>query len=131
MSMNDLLSDMLTRIRNGQQAKLARITCPYSGLCANVLDVLKREGYIREWRALEDGNKKSLEIELKYHEGVAVIHKLKRISTSGRRQYTPIADLKPFFNGLGVVILSTAKGVLSDHEARQQNVGGEVLCAVF
>lgn len=131
MAMNDLLSDLLTRIRNGQQAKLAQIDAPYSGLSANVLEVLKREGYIRDWRATEDGNKKSLEIELKYHEGQPVIHELKRVSTPGRRQYTAVSKIKPFFNGLGVVILSTSKGVISDHEARQHNVGGEVLCAVF
>lgn len=131
MAMNDLLSDLLTRIRNGQQAKLAQIDAPYSGLSANVLEVLKREGYIRDWRMIEESNKRSLEIELKYHEGQPVIHELKRVSTPGRRQYTAVSKIKPFFNGLGVVILSTSKGVISDHEARQHNVGGEVLCAVF
>ena len=131
MAMNDLLSDMLTRIRNGQSARLASVTAPYSKLLANTLAVLKREGFIRDYRETADGNKKSLEIELKYHQGVPVISRIARVSRPGRREYSPIATLKRVSNGLGIAILSTSKGVLADHEARAQNVGGEVLCTVF
>jgi len=130
--MNDLLSDMTTRIRNGQRARLTKITCPYSKLLMNVLDVLKREGYIRDYSQFDEAvGRPSIEIELKYHEGEPVIREIKRVSTPGRRQYTPISALKSFYSGLGVVILSTSRGVLSDHEARHQNVGGEVLCSVY
>ncbi len=132
MSMNDLLSDMLARIRNGQSAKLAQITCPFSNLLESVLDVLKREGYIRDYRKVEQSaGRNILEIELKYHEGQGVIQELKRASKPGRREYSSIKALKQFYNGLGISIISTSRGVLSDYEARQQNVGGEVLCVVF
>lgn len=132
MSMNDLLSDMLTRIRNGQNARLSVITCPASKLLSNVLDVLKREGYIRDWRQVEArAGVSELEIELKYFEGEPVIRELKRISKPGRRKASAIKDLPRFNNGLGIAILSTSKGVMSDFEARQANVGGEVLCSVF
>ncbi len=131
MSMNHLLADMLTRIRNGQQARLARISCPYSGLLANVLDVLKREGYIREWKRIEEEGRPSLEIELKYYEGKPVIQAVRCISSPGRRVYESIKKLKAVHNGLGISVLSTSKGVVSDHEARNLNVGGEVLCSVF
>jgi small subunit ribosomal protein S8 len=132
MAMNDLLSDMLTRIRNGQAARLATVSAPYSGLSANVLEVLKREGYIRDWRKEEEHKgRATLEIELKYYEGTPVIKEIARVSKPGRRDYSAIAALKQFYNGLGTIILSTSKGVLADHEARQQNVGGEVLCRVF
>ena len=131
MSMNDLLSDMLARIRNAQNAKLSSISCPFSNLLANVLEVLKREGFIRDWRALEDGNKRSLEIELKYHEGQPVMKLLKRVSSPGRRHYSSASDLQPVYNGLGMAILSTDQGVISDNDARIANVGGEVLCYVF
>lgn len=132
MSMNDLLSDMLTRIRNGQSARLAQVNAPASNVCAGVLDVLKREGFIRDYRKVEEQKGRAmLEIELKYHEGQPVIQELKRVSKPGRRNYSAIKSLQQFYNGLGISILSTSKGVLSDHEARQQNVGGEVLCCVF
>lgn len=132
MAMNDLLSDMITRIRNGQRARLSKIQSPYSNLLSNVCEVLKREGYIRDWRAMEPKpGQRMLEVELKYHEGVAAIKEIARISKPGRREYSPISDLTPFYNGLGIKILSTSKGVFSDFEARQQNVGGEVLCRVF
>jgi len=132
MAMNDLLSDMVTRIRNGQRARLSKVQAPYSKLLANVCDVLKREGYIRDWRELESApGRRMLEVELKYHEGEAAIKEITRIAKPGRREYSPISDLTPFYNGLGIKILSTSKGVFSDFEARQQNVGGEVLCRVF
>jgi small subunit ribosomal protein S8 len=132
MAMTDTLADMLTRIRNGQSANLFTVTSPYSKLRENVLDVLKREGYIRDYHKIaNDNNKAELKIELKYVDGVAVIKEISKISKPGRRQYSKIADLKKFYNGLGIAILSTPKGVMSDYEARQNNVGGEVLCSVF
>jgi len=131
MAMNDPLGDLLTRIRNGQKARMTSVTSPSSRLRANVLDVLKREGYIRNFSV--DGSKPGGEItvELKYHEGEPVIREINRISTPGRRVYSRISDLPRYFNGLGISILSTPRGVLSDSEARAQNVGGEILCRVF
>lgn len=131
MAMNDLLSDMLTRIRNGQHAGHAKVSSQYSKVLANVCEVLKREGYIKDWKATGAANKPELEIQLKYHEGEAVIKQLKRISRPGRRHYSSIDLLPKINNGLGISILSTSQGVMSDHEARQRNVGGEVLCSVF
>ena len=131
MAMNDLLSDMLTRIRNGQNAHLTSIKAPYSKLLANVCEVLKKEGYIKDWAKGGDDKKPQLEITLKYFEGEPVIKKLKRVSRPGRREYSPINLLPKINNGLGISILSTSSGVMSDYEARQKNVGGEVLCSVF
>lgn len=131
MAMNDLLSDMLARIRNGQNAHLTTIKAPYSKLLANVCEVLKNEGYILDWKKAGSEQKPELEITLKYYEGVPVIKKLKRISTPGRRHYSPINDLPKVNNGLGISIISTSSGVMSDYQARQRNVGGEVLCSVF
>lgn len=132
MSMNDLLSDMLTRIRNGQRAHLSKITCPASNLLLNVLAVLKKEGYIVDFAKKEAvAGKAEIEIELKYYEGEAVIKEINRISTSGRRSYSKIKALPNYYNGLGIAILSTPKGVMSDYDARLANVGGEVLCSVF
>lgn len=131
MAMNDLLSDMIARIRNGQKARLAHVICHYSKLSANVLEVLKTDGYIRDYAVIEDGNKKDIRVDLKYHEGEPVIKEIVRESTPGRRLYSSISDLPKFFNGLGIAIVSTSKGVMSDFEARSANVGGEVLCSVF
>lgn len=131
MSMNDLLSDMVARIKNGQKARLAQVRCRFSSLSGNVLEVLKKEGYIRDWRVVEEGNKKDIEVDLKYHEGEPVIKQIKRVSKPGRRTYGAIKKLPKFFNGLGIAILSTSKGVMSDFEARHAGVGGEVLCSVF
>ncbi|MEM7169590.1 MAG: 30S ribosomal protein S8 [Pseudomonadota bacterium] len=132
MSMSDPLGDMLTRIRNGQRAGMGSVSAPASRLRANVLEVLKREGYIRGYR-LEDERAgiKSLEIELKYHDGAPVIQDISRVSRPGRRVYSKIKELPRVFNGLGITILSTPRGVMSDNEARVANVGGEVLCQVF
>ena len=129
--MNDPLGDLLTRIRNGQKARMSAVTSPSSRLRANVLEVLKREGYIRNFSV--DGTKPGGEItvELKYHEGHPVIQEIARVSKPGRRVYSKISDLPRYYNGLGISILSTPRGVLSDSEARTQNVGGEVLCRVF
>ena len=132
MSMTDPLADMITRIRNGQQEKLYSIKSPFSGVRQSVLEVLKREGYIRDFAKLDgENNKAELNIELKYIDGEPVIKEIRKISKPGRRVYSKISDLKKVFNGLGISIVSTPKGVVSDHEARQQNVGGEVLVEVF
>lgn len=132
MSMSDPLGDMLSRIRNGQHAAQRVVVCPFSRLRANVLDVLRREGYIRAWReeAGERGHPQ-LSIELKYESGHPVIRKISRVSRPGRRTYAKINDLPRACNGLGIYVVSTPMGVLSDHEARAQNVGGEVLAEVF
>ncbi len=132
MTMSDPLGDMLTRIRNGQRSGKTTIVCPSSRLRTNVLEVLKREGYIRgySWAELRAGLSE-LTIELKYHNGEPVIRDISRISTPGRRVYSRVKDLSIIYNGLGISILSTPCGVLSDAEAREKNVGGEILCQVF
>lgn len=132
MSMTDPLGDMLTRIRNGQRARKDTISSPASRLRSNVLDVLKREGYIRNYtqREIRPGINE-VDIQLKYHEGEPVIREISRVSTPGRRVYSKIKDLQRVYNGLGIAILSTPRGVLSDSEARDMNVGGEILCQVF
>ena len=132
MSMTDPLADMITRIRNRQRANKATVKSPASNLRANVLEVLKREGYIRGFARVDvRPGIAEFNIELKYHEGQPVIREISRVSTPGRRVYSKIADLRRVANGLGITILSTPRGVMSDTEARTQNVGGEVLCEVF
>ncbi len=133
MSMSDPLGDMLARIRNGQMAQLRSIKSPASKLRRNVLDVLRREGYIRGFEDIGEERKglASLSIELKYHDGKPVIRELRRVSKPGCRIYAGVKELPRVYNGLGIAILSTPRGVLSDAEAREANVGGEVLCMVF
>ena len=132
MSMTDPLGDLLTRIRNGQRARKNAVSSPASKLRNNVLDVLQREGYIRGYSQSElRPGISEIEIELKYYEGDPVIREIKRVSKPGRRVYSGIKDLTRVYNGLGIAILSTPRGVLSDSEAREQRVGGEVLCKVF
>jgi len=132
MSLSDPIGDMLTRIRNGQVAKMAVVECPSSAFRKRVLEVMQREGYIRGFTEVEKaGTSPVVEIELKYHDGEGVIRKISRVSKPGRRVYAGIKDFGRVFNGLGVSILSTPRGVLSDNEARSQNVGGEVLCRIF
>jgi len=132
MTMTDPLSDMLTRIRNGQRSNKSHVLCPASKLRVNVLDVLKREGFIRGYSSdTADSGLPQIRIELKYHDGSPVIRELRRVSKPGRRVYSRIHDLKRIYNGLGISILSTPRGVMSDGEARAANVGGEVLCTVF
>jgi small subunit ribosomal protein S8 len=132
MSMTDPLGDLLTRIRNAQQAHKASVAAPASKARASVLEVLKREGYIRGFTR-EDVRPGVAEfrIELKYVDGEPVIREIDRVSKPGRRIYSKIADLPRVYNGLGIAILSTPRGVMSDNEARAANVGGEVLCRVF
>ncbi len=132
MSMTDPLADVLTRIRNGQQARLFTVTSPFSKFIEAVLSVLKKEGYICDYKKVDVGNNKAeLKIELKYTDGQPVINEIKTVSKPGRRVYSDVLKIKKVYNGLGIVVLSTSKGVLSDHDARQANVGGEVLCYVF
>jgi small subunit ribosomal protein S8 len=132
MSMSDPVADLLTRIRNGQRAKKSSINTPASKLRENVLDVLKREGYIRNYS--NENIRKGIDeiiIELKYYDGEPVIKEINRVSSPGCRVYSKIKDLPRIYNGLGIAILSTPQGVMSDAEARAANVGGEVLCHVF
>lgn len=131
MPLSDPLGDMLTRIRNAQKAGMTSCTTPASRLRANVLEVLKREGYIRHYTVDQSNLGGSITIELKYHEGAPVIREIHRISKPGRRVYSKIADLPRYYNGLGISILSTPRGVMSENDARSANVGGEVLCRVF
>lgn len=132
MLVNDPIGDMLTRIRNGQKARHEKVAAPDSRFRRGVLDALKREGYIRGYTVHDvRPGIRQLSIELKYHENEAGISYIKRLSTPGRRAYSGIKDLSKVRNGLGISILSTSRGILSDLEAREMNVGGEVLCEVF
>jgi small subunit ribosomal protein S8 len=132
MTVSDPLGDMLTRIRNAQMRNRSKVSTPASKLRARVLDVLREEGYIRGYAEIEyGGGKTEFEIELKYYDGAPVIREIRRVSTPGRRVYSSVQELPTIANGLGVAILSTPKGVMSDTRARAENVGGEVLCSVF
>jgi small subunit ribosomal protein S8 len=132
MAMSDPLGDMLARIRNAQGAGQGSVACPASKLRANVLDVLKKEGFIRDYFVMEKKTGFSeFTIELKYHEGAPVIKEISRVSKPGRRVYSKIKNLPKFYGGLGIAILSTPQGVMSDADARAAGVGGEVLCQVF
>ena len=132
MSMSDPVGDMLARIRNAQMRRESIVNVPASKLRGRVLEVLQSEGFIRAYdRQERDGNKADFEVHLKYHEGEPVISTIARVSRPGRRVYSKISELPRVFNGLGITILSTPRGVLSDQEARTANVGGEVLCRVF
>lgn len=132
MSVTDPLGDMLTRIRNAQMRRKSKVTTPGSRIRGNVLDVLKDEGYIRGYSTTDFGNGRTeFEIELKYHEGLPVIRQIERVSKPGRRVYAAVDAMPRVANGLGITIVSTPKGVMADHAAREANVGGEVLCKVF
>jgi small subunit ribosomal protein S8 len=131
MSMNDPLGDLLSRIRNAQMRNKSKVLSPNSRLRENVLGVLKNEGYIRGYAVVEREGRSEIEIELKYFDGEPVIREIERISKPGRRVYTSVRNLPRIKNGLGVAIVSTPKGVMADHDARDANVGGEILCTVF
>ncbi|MEM6619671.1 MAG: 30S ribosomal protein S8 [Pseudomonadota bacterium] len=132
MNLTDPLGDMLTRIRNAQMRKRSSVLTPGSKLRANVLDVLKAEGYIRGYEVTPgDGGRSQINIELKYYDGLPVIREIKRVSTPGRRVYMGVKDIPQVRQGLGVAVVSTSKGVMSDAQARAANVGGEVLCTIF
>ncbi|MDR7037537.1 MULTISPECIES: 30S ribosomal protein S8 [Methylobacterium] len=129
---NDPVGDMLTRIRNGQQRRRNVVQTPGSRLRASVLDVLKSEGYIRDYATTDLGNGRTeFAIELKYYDGKPVIRSIQRVSKPGRRVYSSVGELPRVADGLGITIVSTPQGVMADHEARERNVGGELLCKVF
>ena len=132
MTMSDPLGDLVARIKNGQRAQKEIISAPASKFHAKVLDVLQREGFIRGYKSESDERGVSaFQIELKYDQGQPMIREISRISKPGRRIYRKVSELPRYYNGLGISIVSTPRGVLSDHEARDQNVGGEILCQVF
>ena len=132
MSLNDPVGDLITRIRNAQMRAKSKVSTPGSKLRASVLEVLKSEGYIRDYSTVEFENGRSeFEIELKYFDGAPVIREISRVSKPGRRVYVSVRNLPRVGNGLGIAIVSTPKGVMADHAAREQNVGGEILCTVF
>jgi small subunit ribosomal protein S8 len=131
MSMNDPIGDLLARIRNAQMRNKSKVSSPGSKLRESVLEVLKTEGYIRGYSVTEREGRSELDIELKYFEGEPVIREIERVSKPGRRVYASVKNLPRINNGLGVAIVSTPKGVMADHDARDANVGGEVLFTVF
>ncbi len=131
MNISDPLGDMLTRIRNAQTRGMNKVSTPASKLRRRVLEVLESEGYIRSFTEIERDGHHNIEIELKYFRGKPVIQEIKRISKPGRRVYSSVKDIPFVRNGLGISILSTPQGVLSDNVARARNVGGEILCRVF
>ena len=130
MSMTDPIADMLTRIRNGQKARMVSVSMPASKVKESVANVLKDEGYITDYAVSGEGAEKSLTVELKYFEGVPVIERIQRASRPGLRVYRGKEDLPKVLGGLGVAIVSTSAGVMSDRQAREKGIGGEVLCIV-
>ena len=132
MSINDPIGDLITRIRNAQMRRKEKTSTPGSRLRASLLDVLRDEGYIRGYTSTDHGNGRTeFEVELKYFDGQPVIREISRVSKPGRRVYASVKTLPRVANGLGITIVSTPQGVMADHEAREKNVGGEVLCTVF
>ena len=132
MAFVDPIGDMITRIRNAQMRSLNKVKIPSSKLRARILDVLKKEGYISDYKLTsEDSNKNTLSIDLKYSNGSPVIREIKRISKPGRRIYARADSIPKIQNGLGVAIISTSKGIMTDNDARNQNIGGELICKVF
>jgi len=132
MTLMDPIGDMFTRIRNGQMRKLTTIDVPASNFRLKILEVLKTEGYINNYFIeKKENNKKNLKVDLKYYEGLPVIKEIKRVSKPGRRIYSKAVSIPKIQNGLGLAILSTPKGVMSDNEARKNNLGGEIICRVF
>ena len=132
MAMTDTVADMLTRIRNGQKSKLINIVLPHSKLKCAILEVLKEEGYITQYNVITNNNISQIEVELKYsHKGNPAICDIQKVSKSSKRIYSPIRELKGYYNNMGIYILSTSQGVLSDRKAHQLGVGGEIICKVF
>ena len=131
MPMNDPIGDLLSRIRNAQMRNKSKVASPNSRLRESVLEVLKNEGYIRGYAVVEKDGRSEIEIELKYFDGEPVIREIERVSKPGRRVYTSVKNMPRINNGLGVTIVSTPEGVMADHDARDANVGGEILCKVF
>ena len=132
MSFTDPIADMITRIRNAQLRTLRKVSIPNSKFRARILDVLKEEGYISDYKTLtNENNKKSLMVDLKYHNGIPVIKEISRVSKPGRRIYTKAESIPKIKNGLGIAIVSTSKGIMTDNDARSKKIGGEVICKVF
>ena len=132
MSFTDPIADMITRIRNAQLRTLRKVSIPNSKFRARILDVLKEEGYISDYKTLtNENNKKSLIVDLKYHNGIPVIKEIKRISKPGRRIYTKAESIPKIQSGWGIAIVSTSMGIMSDNDARQKKIGGEIICKVF
>jgi len=132
MSLSDPIADMLTTIRNGQSVRLASVSCPHSKLREGVLNVLKNEGYIKDYNKVNvRTGVNRININLAYFEGNPVIKEIKRVSKPGLRNYSSIKDLPKVSNGIGISIISTSKGVMADHDARAANIGGEILCNIF
>lgn len=131
MNISDPVGDMLTRIRNAQMRGMTKVQSPASKMRVRILEVLQAEGYIRGFAEVEKDGHRNIEIELKYYDGSPVIQEIKRISKPGRRVYSSVGDIPLVRNGLGISILSTSKGVMSDNVARNENVGGEIICRVF
>ena len=131
MTLVDPIGDMLTRLRNGQMRSLNKINIPFSNFRQKILEVLKKEGYIIDFKIDGDKNIKTLLVDLKYYEGEPVIKEIKRVSKPGRRVYSKADSIPKVLNGLGIAILSTSKGVMSDSEAIKNNLGGEIICRIF
>tara|TARA_X000000368_G_C22864042_1_gene637873 strand:+ start:155 stop:550 length:396 start_codon:yes stop_codon:yes gene_type:complete len=131
MALVDPISDMITRIRNAQMRTLSKVVIPSSKFRARILEVLKKEGYILDFKILDEKNKGSLTVDLKYNNGEPVIREIKRVSKPGRRIYARAESIPKIKNGLGLAIMSTSKGVVTDNDARNQKLGGEIICTVF
>ena len=131
MAYVDPIGDMITRIRNAQMRLLTKVKIPNSKFRAKILEVLKQEGYIADFKLLPNENKNSLSVDLKYNDGSPVIKEIKRISKPGRRIYAKATSIPKIQNGLGLAIVSTSKGIMTDNDARTKNIGGEVICRVF
>ena len=131
MTMTDPISDLLTRVRNGQLVRKSKIECPFSKLKLAILKVLKDEGYIREYETIENENGKQIEVSLKYFDGKPVIKEISRVSKPGMRVYSSVKSMPTFKNNMGISILSTSKGVMTNFSAQTANIGGEILCRVY
>ena len=131
MSFVDPIGDMITRIRNAQLRALNNVTIPSSKFRARILDVLKQEGYIANYKISSDNKKETLKVDLKYSNGLPVIKEIKRVSKPGRRIYAKAGSIAKIQNGLGLAIVSTSMGIMSDNDARTKNIGGEIICRVF
>ena len=129
--MNDIIADTLTRIRNASMRRMDVTKVMYSKIVESVLKIFQEKGYIESYKVVEDGNKKHINVSLKYNQGKPVINEVKRISKAGRRIYKPCAEIKKFKNGYGTIVVSTSKGVLDNDSAHKLGVGGEVLCSIW
>ena len=131
MSMTDPIADLLTRIRNGQQIKKQKISCPASKTKVSILKVLKEEGFIRDYEIVETEKRKNIEISLKYHYGEPVIKEITRVSKPGLRVYSSVKNMPVYKNNMGVSILSTSKGIMTNFSAKEANIGGEIICRIY